>query len=515
MAALAIGRCGAVPETAVDAVVVGAGPVGLLAAGELRLGGVQAVVLDRLPAPHRESRAAQLGPRSVELLLQRGMARELGTPPRRDRGHFGGAPLEMGLAGGPIAANWMVPQFRTEEILRAWLSRLGVPVYRGHEVVGLCDDGEEVVLEIAAPHAAPGRVRRLRTRYVLGCDGRDGAVRHLGGIDAQTRPARRELLRADIVGAELAARRFDRLPDGVAAAGALPGGVTRIMVHRYGAAPAVRTRPPCFDEVAAAWKQVTGEDIGACRALWTDSFTDARHHAAAYRCGRVLIAGDAARSHMPVAGQSLNTGLLDAVNLGWKLAAQIKGWAPDGLLDTYHSERHAAGARVLANVEAQTVLQFDGERAEPLRGLVGELMAVPAAARHLAELVGGVDVRYPARERGPGAGIMGLRIAPVRSAADPEPFPAGNGVLAVRPGVPCRTAPAEGWSDRVRTVPVRGAPDTDRLPSGVGAALLRPDGHVVWTDTSGSPIEDALRRWFGAPRTDHRDPKPTKKGDRT
>ncbi|XVQ14173.1 FAD-dependent monooxygenase [Spirillospora sp. CA-255316] len=512
---VAHGADGMLPAEA-EVVVVGAGPVGLMLAGELRLGGVETVVLERLSEPHHESRAAQLGPRTVELLLQRGLGDALGAPPVRDTGHFGGIPVEVGRAGGPVPANWMVPQFRTEEILHDRATGLGATVHRGRQVVGLHDDGGSVTLDVRDrdDRRDPGGTSRIRARYVVGCDGRDGVVRDLAGIAFPGRDASRELLRADVSGVDIPPRRFDRLPCGVAVAGALPHGATRLMVLEHDRAPAARPGPPEFGEVAGAWKRVTGDDISTGEALWTDVFDDTCRQAADYRRGRVLLAGDAARLHMPVGGQSLNTGLHDAVNLGWKLAAQVRGWAPDGLLDTYHAERHAVGARVLANVEAQTAVQFDGARTAPLREVFAELLEIPEAAAHLAAMVSGTDVRYPVGRDGDGgedgdggrggraADLLGRRLPPLRDADDPEPLPPGAGALLTRrsaaPGTRARVEAAAGdRAGRVRVVPAERCDGL--LPPGVDAALVRPDGHVVWTDAAGEGVEDALQRWFGPP----------------
>ncbi|MEV1318834.1 FAD-dependent monooxygenase [Micromonospora arborensis] len=491
-----------------EVVVVGAGPVGLLLGGELALGGVPTVVLEKAAEPHGESRAAQLGPSTVELLLQRGLREALGTPPTRDVGHFGGIPLDVRRVGGPVRTNWMVPQYRTEEILYDWATGLGATVFRGREVVGLRDDGGFVVLDVRGPEGrrAAGRTTRIRARYVVGCDGRDGVVGALAGMTFPGRTASRELLRADVSGVDIEPRRFDRLPTGVAVAGALPDGVTRIMALEYGRAPAVRRGPPEFGEVADVWKRVTGDDISMGRAIWTDVFDDTCRQAAGYRRGNVLVAGDAARLHMPVGGQSLNTGLQDAVNLGWKLAAEVRGWAPEGLLDTYHTERHAVGVRVLANVEAQTTVQFDGARADPLREIVTEILDLPAAATHLAAMVCGVDVRYPVGHDGAGdvgvVDVLGRRLPLLRDVDDPAPLPPGVGALLIHETAAPKTrvlraSVAAGWSGRVRVIPRERS--AGLLPSGVDAVLVRPDGHVVWTDTAGEVIEDALQRWFGRP----------------
>ncbi|WP_424187242.1 FAD-dependent monooxygenase [Actinokineospora sp. G85] len=249
----------------------------------------------------------------------------------------------------------------------------------------------------------------------------------------------------------------------------------------------------------AAWRRVTGEDISGGTPLWLNAFGDANRQAACYRRGRVLLAGDAAHRQMPIGGQALNLGLQDAVNLGWKLAAQVRGHAPAGLLDTYHAERHAVGRRVLANIRAQAAILLGDSTVEPLRALLGELLAIPAARAHLAAMISGVDVRYDThhdihhdtgdRSHHP---LLGRRLpldlaAPVRAAAR-----AGGWSLLDRAG--SLRAAAEPWGARIT---VAGA-GTD-LGHGAAGVLVRPDGHVAWAGADPRPLRAALRRWLGPP----------------
>ncbi|MDT3400838.1 FAD-dependent monooxygenase, partial [Streptomyces sp. B1866] len=209
----------------------------------------------------------------------------------------------------------------------------------------LADEGDAVGVAAATPDGP----RRLRASWVVACDGQDSTVRGLLGVDFPGRAAARELLRADVEGISVADRRFERLPGGLAIAARMPGGVTRVMVHAFGRPAGRRTGAPGFAEVVEAWRHVTGEDIGHGRPVWVNAFDDANRQLASYRHGRVLFAGDAAHVQMPSGGQALNLGLQDAVNLGWKLALEAGPRPVGGLLDTYHTERHAVGARVLAN----------------------------------------------------------------------------------------------------------------------------------------------------------------------
>jgi oxygenase len=483
-------------ETA-QVVVVGAGPVGLMLAGELRLGGAHVVVLERRETPTTESRASTLHARTMELFDSRGLLADLGTPPREPRGHFGGVPMDLTLPGR-YPGQWKVPQTRTEELLQKWASGLGADLRRGWEVTALSDDGEDVTVTAAAR----GGEHVLRAAYVVACDGEDSTVRRLTGADFPGRPAGRELLRADVDGIDIRPRRFERLPGGLAIAARMPGGVTRVMAHAYGRPAARRSTAPDFAEVVDVWRQVTGEDIGHGRPVWVNAFGDTNRQLASYRHGRVLFAGDAAHAQLPSGGQALNLGLQDAVNLGWKLAAEVGHRAPRGLLDTYHDERHAVGARVLANIRAQGTLLLGGPEVEPVRTLLAELLADEAVRAHLAGAISGLDIRYPADGDHPlaGARLPHLDLATAGGpATTTELLRGGGGLLLDLDSPPHDHLPWIGrlWAGRVTTVTVR--PQAGSPLGSRGAVLVRPDGYVAWAGEDREGALAALRRWFGAP----------------
>ncbi|MGW0702214.1 FAD-dependent monooxygenase [Streptomyces sp. NPDC002867] len=486
-----------------DVIVVGAGPVGLMLAGELRTGGARVTVLERLPAPTTESRASTLHARTMEILDQRGLLAALGTVPRDTKGHFGGIPLDFGGLDSPYPGQWKAPQARTERLLGDWAAGLGAVVRRGHELVGLRQTPTEVEAEAVSP---AGNVH-IRGSYLVGCDGEAGAVRRLAGFAFPGTDATRELLRADVAGIDVPERRFERHEHGLAIAHRRPDGITRVMVHEFGRTAAPRVRAPEFAEVAAVWARVTGEDIGAGEPIWVNAFGNARRLADTYRRDRVLLAGDAAHAQMPVGGQALNLGLQDAVNLGWKLAARIRGWAPAGLLDTYHEERHAVARRVLANIEAQAILLLGGAEVEPMRAVVAELLGHDEVVGHLADMISGLDVRY--RDGKDAAPLVGARVphrelitetGPTRPA---ELLRTGLGVLLdFSAGLPSELV--TGWADRVRVV-AAAPPEGPGSPYESGGTalrglLLRPDGHVAWVDDGTTPLRAALDRWFGPPR---------------
>ncbi|TMR04907.1 oxidoreductase [Actinomadura soli] len=490
------------PDTRV--IVVGAGPVGLMLAGELRLGGAGVVVLERLPEPTGESRASQLNSRTMEVLDQRGLVEALGGTEPTGRGHFGGLALDASRLPGRYPGYWKIPQFRTEAMLEAWAAGLGADIRRGQEVRTLAAGAGGV--EVTAD--GPGGPLRASGSYLVGCDGADSTVRRLAGIGTRGTPASRELLRADVAGLEIPDRRFERFANGLAIAARRGDGVTRVMLHEFGRPAARRAGPPGFADVVSGWARITGEDIAAGTPIWVDAFDDASLQAARYREGRVLLAGDAAHVQLPAGGQALNLGLQDAANLGWKLAAQACGRAPAGLLDTYHDERHPVGEQVLANVRAQAHLLLGGREVEPMRAVMREMLALPECNDRLAAMVGGLDVRYGDG----GHPLDGTRMPHCelmtgsgRTSTTRLLRPA-RGVLVDLSGEDASTGDPESpqaiaapWGDRVRVVLAKAASEGPLRD--VDAVLLRPDGHVAWTAPGGGDLRGALNRWFAPPST--------------
>ncbi|WP_335937266.1 SDR family oxidoreductase [Streptomyces sp. PTD5-9] len=379
----------------VDVLVVGAGPVGLLLAGELSAGGARTVVLERLAAPTEESRASILHTRTMEIFAARGILDRLGRVPRGGRGHFGGIPLDLAEAdpGHAYAGQWECLQSRLEPVLEQWAADQGADIRRNHLLTGLTRHDDRVEADVRGPDGGP---RRLAAAYLVGCDGEHGAVRRLAGIGTSGYDATRQMLRADVRGLDIPARRLRRYPGGTATAHRRPDGrTTRLMVQDRTRAPEPRTGEPDYAEVAAAWARVTGEDVRDGTPVWVDAFDNRRHQAVRYREGRLLLAGDAAHAQLPVGGQALNLGLQDAAGLGARLAARVTGRAGDTALDDYHAERHPVGARTLANIQAQELLLFGGPEVDGARELFGELLGMPAVRRHLARMISGLDGPAP------------------------------------------------------------------------------------------------------------------------
>lgn len=361
--------------------VVGAGPVGLLLAGDLRTRGVPTVVLEQRTEPMTESRASTLHTRTMDLLEERGILDRLGALPDGGPGHFGGLRLDL-RAADPAhrhAGQWKCPQTRLEAVLRERAVALGADLRRGRRLVALRDRGTDVLVETVG---TDGDHEQLTCAYVVGCDGGDSTVRHLTPFEFAGGDARREMLRADVRGLDIPDRRFERHPRGLATAHRWPDGSTRVMVHVFGTAPVPRAEAPGYDEVVAAWAEVTGEDIGHGEPLWLNAFDDTRRQATRYRRGRVLLAGDAAHVQMPVGGQALNLGLQDAAELGARLASRD--------LDTYDRIRRPAGTRTLTDIQAQSYLLLGGLEVEPLRQLFADLVELGPVRRHLARRISGL-----------------------------------------------------------------------------------------------------------------------------
>ncbi|MEU1217125.1 FAD-dependent monooxygenase [Streptomyces sp. NPDC005791] len=490
----------------VSVVVAGAGPAGLMLAGELRLAGVDVLVVDRLAEPTAESRGMGFTARTMEVLRQRGLLHRFGGVTTSIAGHFGSLPLDFTADDGIHASVSGVPQSYTEAVLGAWAADLGVSVRRGHELIGVTDDGDGVDVEIRGP----GGTERLRAAYLVGCDGGRSTVRKLAGFDFPGTDATVELLLADVSGCDIRPRfTGDRTEAGIVLSAPLGEDVSRVVVCEYGV-PGRRTEPVSFEEVAAAWMRLTGEDISRGTPRWASSFTDAARLVTTYRRGRVLLAGDAAHVHLPAGGQGMNVSIQDSVNLGWKLGAVVNGWAPEGLLDTYHSERFPVGQQLLTQTRAQGLLFFGGWDMQPLRDVMAELIGFDAVNRHLIGKASGLDIRY---DVGPGDHpALGLRMPDIelittRDAADTgrtgkttvaRLLRGARGVLIDLADDAALRRTAAGWSDRVDIVTAtpHDLPSYDPF-SGTAAVLLRPDGHVVWTGPGAGELTTALSGWFG------------------
>ncbi|MEY9875291.1 2-polyprenyl-6-methoxyphenol hydroxylase-like FAD-dependent oxidoreductase [Streptacidiphilus sp. MAP12-33] len=481
-------------DVTTDVIVAGGGPTGLMLAAELRLQGVDVVVLEKEPQPTGFSRGLGLHVRSIEIMDQRGLLDRFLANGKQYPGaaHFAGIskpwPGRVDTAHGYILG---MPQVVTERLLAEHAVEVGAGIRRGREVVGLRQDAEGVDVELADG-------TWLRARYLVGCDGGRSTVRKLVGVGFPGEPTRRETLIGEVelgvpveeMNAAVAeVRRTTHLHFGAAPMGE---GVYRFVVPAARVAED-RAAPTTLDELRRRLLELAGSDFGVHSPRWLSRFGDATRQAERYRVDRVLLAGDAAHIHPPTGGQGLNLGIQDAFNLGWKLAAEVNGWAPPTLLDSYHAERHPVAADVLENTRAQMELLSPEAGPRAVRALLAKLMDFEDVNRYLIERVTAIGIRYDVGDGHlrPGRELLGRRLRDIalKQGRLYDLTHAGRGLLLDRTG---RLSVA-GWADRVDRV-VDAAEELD-----VPAVLLRPDGHVAWAGENQQDLLDHLPLWFGAP----------------
>lgn len=481
------------PKTADRPVaIVGAGPTGLMLAAELALAGVNAVILEsRSSQALAGVRAGGLHARTLEVLDQRGVVdRFLAAGQAMQIQGFAGIRLDISDFPSRHPYGLALWQNHIERLLAEWATELNVTIRYGCPVVGFTQDATGVDVALADGST-------LRAGYLVGCDGGRSGVRKAAGIDFPGQAATRSWIIGEV--ALTAAPPIGMRPEGggIGPLGDATAATYRIVLTEDGCPPG----DPDLADLRAALIAAYGTDFGAHAPTWISRFTDMTRQAAAYRVGRVLVAGDAAHVHPPQGGQGLNTGVQDAVNLGWKLAQVVRGTSPPALLDTYHAERHPIAARVLHNTRAQVALSGADPQHLALRGILTDMLALDGPRRQLAGMLTGLDLHY---DLGVGHALLGRRMPdldletpagptrvftllhdarPVLLAFGPHDFdatPWGR----VRSIV---ARPTTGW-----TLPVVGAVDPVR------AVLIRPDGHVAWTGALSDPaLPDALDWWCG------------------
>jgi 2-polyprenyl-6-methoxyphenol hydroxylase-like FAD-dependent oxidoreductase len=490
-------------------VVAGGGPTGLMLAAELALAGVDVAIVERRASQDLAgSRAGGLHARTMEVFDMRGIVdRFLSEGQVAQVASFAGATLDISDFPTRHPYGLGLWQKHIERILAGWVDGLRVPVYRGREVTGFAQDDAGVDVQ-----QSDGR--SLRAQYLVGCDGGRSLVRKAAGIEFAGWDPTSSALIAEAELAEepeLGIRRDARgthgfgkveyeIRDGEVVY--LDHGPVRIMVPQALSASADE---PTLRDLSEALIDLYGTDYGVHSPIWISRFTDMTRQAAEYRAGRVLLAGDAAHVHSPVGGQGLNTGVQDAVNLGWKLAQVVKGSSPDSLLDTYRAERHPIAARVLRNTMAQTPFLRSDERIDALRETMAELLGMDEPRKRFGAMMSGLDIRY---DLGEGHPLLGRRMPDLDLVT-------GDGTVRVfsllheaRPVLLNLGEPGgldlSGWQDRVQLVGGKYAGDWELPALGQVAApaavLVRPDGYVAWVgDGTEAGLRDALTTWFGSP----------------
>ncbi|MFT3926640.1 MAG: FAD-dependent monooxygenase [Myxococcales bacterium] len=479
-------------------VIVGGGPTGLMLAGELALAHIDVAIVERRASQELEgSRAGGLHARSIEVLEQRGIAERFVSQGQTTPLAFV-SQIPLDISDLPTRHRYVLAlwQNRIEQVLADWVAELAVPIYRAQEVSGFTQHDQGVEVELAGGGS-------LHAEYLVGCDGGRSSIRKRAGIDFPGWDASTSYLIGEVELAEEPAWGVRHDDKGTYAIGKLDDGKRARVVLRE---PQVRQGDqPNLRDLSEGLIALYGTDYGLQRATWISRFTDAARQAASYRKGRVLLAGDAAHVHSPMGGQGLNTGVQDAVNLGWKLAQVVKGTSPESLLDSYHAERHPVGARVLRTTMALTALSRGDARTDALRDSMGELLKMDEPRKRYAAMISGLDVHY---DLGAGHPLVGRRMPDLDLSTDTGSQRVFSLLHAARPvcldlGEPSALDIAP-WTDRVRHVEARYEGPWE-LPVFGGvpapkAVLIRPDGHVAWVgEGTDAGLRDALTMWFGAP----------------
>jgi 2-polyprenyl-6-methoxyphenol hydroxylase-like FAD-dependent oxidoreductase len=490
-------------------VIAGGGPAGMMLAAELALAKVDVAVVEQRP-DHvlANSRAGGFHSRTIEVLDQRGVAdRFLAEGQVAQVATFATTPLDMSDLPTRHPYSLGIWQNQIERIMAAWVAELRVRVHYGCEVTGFAQDDSGVDVELSEGET-------LRAQYLVGCDGGRSLIRRAANIEFPGWDATRSNLIAEVEVTEepeLGTRHDER---GIHGIGRLEyeirdgevvyndEGPVRVVVTEQQLGP---SGEPTLHDLSEALIAVYGTDFGAHSPTWISRFTDTTRQAAAYRAGRVLLAGDSAHVHYPAGGQGLSLGVQDAVNLGWKLAQVANGTSPESLLDSYHDERHPVAARALQYTMAQGVLQRGSERMKALVDVVSELAIMDEPRKHLVGLISGLDIHY---DLGEGHPLLGRRMPDLDLATAGGPLRVFTLLHDAKPVLLNLAEPGgidiAPWADRVQLIDAEHDGEWELPVLGAVAAptaiLIRPDGYVAWVgDGTHLGLPDALTIWFGPP----------------
>lgn len=471
--------------------IIGAGPVGLLLALDLRRAGVDVGVFDLRTRPRTESRATTLNSRSIQLLRTRGVVDRLGQMPHITSGHFAGIPITLDSAM-PGGGQWKCSQGALEAALIEELREVDLEVRWGHSLNEMTSNEQENRVRFINS----GNQIDVKASYVVGCDGEKSTVRRFAGIRMDGRKGTRHLIRADVTGADIKPRKFQILEKGMATASPLPSEAVRIMAY-HSDMNVQDVRHVDYSEVCDIWESLTGDDIRSGSASWIDSFTDDARWATTFRRGRVLLAGDAAHVMMPAGGLPLNLGLDDAARLSWRLAAVDRKVAHDTVLTDY-SDEGVERARVAArHTSAQAHLLLSSDDIGPQRRLMAELLRLDSVHQEVVNVLSGTPT--PIIE---GSDLVGVVVpsiailekAKIRNNIAPH-LANSHAVLWSREAACCEVlSAAANYQCVVQVGDLAG--NSASLFEGFNSALIQPDGIVSWTDRSQTTLSDALAKIF-------------------
>ncbi len=490
-------------------VIAGGGPAGMMLAAELALAKVDVAIVERRPDHVLVgSRAGGFHSRTVEVLDQRGVAdRFLAEGQVAQVATFGTAALDMSDFPTRHPYSLGIWQNQIERIMAAWIGELPVRIYYRCEVTGFAQDGTGVDVKLSEGQS-------LRAQYLVGCDGGRSVIRTAAGIEFAGWDPTISSLIAEVETAEepeLGVRHDDKGTHGIGRLEYevrdgevvyIDEGPVRVVVTEQQLGPGSE---PTLRDLSEALIAVYGTDFGIHNPTWISRFTDMTRQAAAYRAGRVLLAGDSAHVHYPAGGQGLSLGVQDAVNLGWKLAQVINGTSPESLLDTYQEERHPVAARALRHTMAQIALRRQDERMQALVDVVSELAVMDEPRKRLVGIVSGLDIHY---DLGGGHPLLGRRMPDLDLVTAGRPLRVFELLHGAKPVLLNLAEPGgfdiTPWAGRVQLIDAEYAGEWELPVLGAvtapTAVLIRPDGYVAWVgDGTHTGLPEALTTWFGPP----------------